>query len=1251
MRVLAIRGSNLASLAGFFQIDMTSDPLATAGLFAITGETGAGKSTILDALCLALYGSFPRLKRGKTESVPDPSGDAISASDERTILQRGRGHGFAEVDFVGTDGKTYRARWETRRAFKRANGGLQAATRTLSCVDDGSTVAGSVNAVKEKIPGLTGLTFDQFCRTVVLAQGEFDQFLGAANSERGELLEKITGTEIYAQISSAVFERNRAEQEALKGHRERLNDLHVFSVDERASLEAQRNQLAEQVQAHQRRASELDCTLQFRTRVRQLRSEAEKAEGELSNAQAASDAAIDDRTRLSKVRVAESLRPLHQQLVSVRIELPSAEQATTKASFKLQSAQETERLAQQNLDNTQAAEAEAQAACGSFEPEWTKASILDESITQQTEATGEAKARFEQSLSREDQLRRKLEDSRRGEAGLASQIANATSRLTELEPTFPIANRLDEILAGIDERVGLETRVRDLAIQRGHLDKAVNEALKAEKNSTAQVPGYETQAKDLTVKIKGLEAKVAKLNGPALQKRLGTLGDLDGFLKDARNAASDAAASSESEQLAKAEKNSAEQTVRNESAALGQNKKRAEQIDQTLTELKASALAISGEAERLRLQLEEGRPCPVCGSQSHPYLESGARALSASAEAITKQMKPLEQEKRRVDASIQKTTTNIQEARSTAKNAARDVTDALADCAKAKADFKSAISSASPLVTRLKLQVKLPGKVTASSEEQIEDVKKVVKECIRQAKASLGEFHTHTEALAGVQRRLNGIADKIQKARNRETEFRGERESAEKNLSACDLDLTKARGDLENNGKSLFPILALLEIRSDELSADASAVTGKVKCQAQEILSTRVLLSNNQRDLAACQSRIAAEESDHRSEEAVRQGSFADYHNKNLKLLELVSERKLLLSGEPTGVHRQRHRDALRDAQANLQKARQSAEEASAETNKLNPVYQLAKHEFERLHADTERLQADFKSQCARLDLLPDEAAALLLTSPEEVRALDVRIQSIGNRVQAAEQALTLRRRDLDAASPTADSVPEDRAADAELQQELVAANEARDNANQDRGAVVNKLSIDNQLKEQADELQKQIADSEASSAVWREMNEAIGSQKGDKFRTFAQSITLEQLIRIANRDLQSIAPRYRLAKGGENNLAIHVVDCEMDSEQRSTRSLSGGERFLISLALALALSSLTGRQSFVDTLFIDEGFGSLDAESLDTAMAALEKIQNFGRKVGVITHLEAIKDRVPVQIVVEKFGAGRSRVTTRIAA
>jgi exonuclease SbcC len=272
-------------------------------------------------------------------------------------------------------------------------------------------------------------------------------------------------------------------------------------------------------------------------------------------------------------------------------------------------------------------------------------------------------------------------------------------------------------------------------------------------------------------------------------------------------------------------------------------------------------------------------------------------------------------------------------------------------------------------------------------------------------------------------------------------------------------------------------------------------------------------------------------------------------------------------------------------------------------------------------------------------DLTLDEATRLLAIPPLESEALKTEIAAIDRRATRAHAAQAERRRDL--AGALADGRP---ALDvAALGTALATARAEGEGLNREIGAVDQMLSADDAARVVAAGMDREIAAARTRHEVLAAVNQAIGSSDGDKFRRFAQGITLDRLTELANRHLASLNPRYRLARA--EGLGLTIVDRDMGDEVRSTRSLSGGERFLASLALALALSGLEGRRSFVDTLLVDEGFGSLDAATLDVAIDALEGLQSEGRKVGVISHVAAMHDRIPVQIRVEKAGAGRSRV------
>lgn len=219
MKILQIRGNNLASLAGEFSLDFESGPLAEAGLFAIAGPTGAGKSTLLDALCLALYERTPRLDTVSPYQIPDVVEEVLGVNDPRNLLRRGTAEGSAEVRFIGSDGRRYRATWSVRRARRKATGRLQ--NTEIEFIDEASNqpIGRTKSEVLAAIERAIGLTFEQFRRSILLAQGDFAAFLKAKGDERSELLERMTGTALYSAISVRAHAKAREIGVAARGQR------------------------------------------------------------------------------------------------------------------------------------------------------------------------------------------------------------------------------------------------------------------------------------------------------------------------------------------------------------------------------------------------------------------------------------------------------------------------------------------------------------------------------------------------------------------------------------------------------------------------------------------------------------------------------------------------------------------------------------------------------------------------------------------------------------------------------------------------------------------------------------------------------------------------------------------------------------------------------------------------------------------------------------------------------------------------
>ena len=262
MKIIAIRLKNLTSIEGSVEIDFTVEPLYSAGIFAISGATGAGKSTLLDALCLALYDKAPRFATSvESINLADVGDNQINQSDVRNLLRRGTSDGYAEVDFQGVDGHRYRSRWSVRRTRNKASGSLQPQVLEVKDLDTEKEFQGTKKELLAQLVDLVGLTYEQFTRTVLLAQNDFATFLKSRGAAKAELLEKLTGTGVYSRISQEIFARNKAVQEEVAMIHNKMSVIELLSEDELLSLQKEKELLTEKRAAGIKLLAELNAQL------------------------------------------------------------------------------------------------------------------------------------------------------------------------------------------------------------------------------------------------------------------------------------------------------------------------------------------------------------------------------------------------------------------------------------------------------------------------------------------------------------------------------------------------------------------------------------------------------------------------------------------------------------------------------------------------------------------------------------------------------------------------------------------------------------------------------------------------------------------------------------------------------------------------------------------------------------------------------------------------------------------------------
>lgn len=317
MKILAIRGENLASLEGEFEIDFAQEPLRSAGIFAITGHTGAGKSTLLDALCLALFEKIPRNRNiTKGIKIEDVKGNQIGQQDSRTILRRGTSSGYAEVDFISLGGETFRARWSVRRSHNKVDGSLQNATYQVTNLLTEMPLGGTKTELLTQVAVLIGLNFDQFTRAVLLAQGDFATFLKAGPNEKAELLEKLTGTEIYSRISMSIFSKEKVARTALEMIREKMKGLELWSEEELAVFNQEKKMIALKVASLEKEKRVLEVKVEWLKEKGTREHDVHQAEGVLATAQQRVDEAKPRAEHLGQIDLVQAIRTDYSTLVT-----------------------------------------------------------------------------------------------------------------------------------------------------------------------------------------------------------------------------------------------------------------------------------------------------------------------------------------------------------------------------------------------------------------------------------------------------------------------------------------------------------------------------------------------------------------------------------------------------------------------------------------------------------------------------------------------------------------------------------------------------------------------------------------------------------------------------------------------------------------------------------------------------------------------------------------------------------------------
>ena len=1251
MKIEKIVLHNLTSIEGEQVIDFTAEPLRSAGLFAITGDTGAGKSTILDAVCLALYNKAPRFEN--TENIPKEDlklvtdkAQQVQAGNGAGILRRGEKQGGCTVVFSNQAGERFEAAWSVR--VKRT-GTYDSPERTLRQLAPKKEKV-ERNELQARMEQAIGLNYEQFTRTVILAQNSFANFLKAKAADKAVLLEKLTGTEVYGTISQHIYTHTtqaEAEANALQARMEGL--LHDKLDDEALTAERERSQrltaskLSEE-QTLARLARQQEWLARFFTASQRV-AECEAAFATATKQWAEMRA---DGQQLERYDSLLALQPLYQEIVMRRADMDRAK--TTEAA----NVEALERVRRQLETQTSRLDVAAERTADAEK----QLKLRSDAINQGYALTGEISVATEQLKRMELQL---AEATRACESrqNLVAQKKEMLERMgheidqrqlhkQSLSVHRLMFEKLDLIkdklamlnnetrrnVEGHTKQAALQKRKQELhtqgekAEQEQHRNQARLNALKSELLIHRQT----NQGRDSAHLQKAAADNQARLQA---LKRAAVLWQhiSEGY---ARIADKQAAQKREQTELAQLQL----QATKAEAAV-----KAAEEDYERIST--AYTLSQSQNIVKLRKQLKEGTACPVCGATHHPYHTETERELGELLTSLNKDYEDMQQllEGRRATLASLREHMAAEAARieadrhSLAELERRQQADVeeWQSCAYLDNSFADCSATVNRDARRMMIQLLIDNTTRAADEASRE------LETFNFHQQHINRLNEEIATLDGVMADNHTYLDKIR------TEAQIAAASAE-DLQQVINESDRACAELYADLDEMITLSGWftewknypdgLRVRLTGLHEDWNQTCSRLdnaqrqsELLREELKAAEANMEEARRTLKTSRdTRDAAREALNRKYEELRHLFGESTPQQEAERLQLVvanaREAETLVRKECDRQKEQLkvlegRRDNLMQArtesQQQLQQCQQQLDMEMLRFNGSHSPVQFA--ELDALFSDAR----NWKQLRQRLDTL------------RENRVLAT------NRLEQARTALN----ELQAETCRPETCHAETAA--QLEQEHEACRLRLEQTERELSLTnAHLLSHENCMK-QAAELATRLEAARADALEWNRLCQLFGSADGKRFRTLAQSYTFAYLVEHANYHLRQLTPRYEL-RNIPGTLTLEIIDRHMFDEHRYVSSLSGGETFVVSLALALGLASLSSDNLAIGSLFIDEGFGNLDRESLDLVMTALSHLENAqGRKVGVISHTEQIRSQLAPQIrLLRQPGASSSRIEVR---